>query len=249
MHTGLDITCFFQDVKSSLTKHTVFWKRVMEPVKHLSCSLLQKKLTAYSRKQFPQKKSTLDVWEGSKEYQLLLWWILPQILTPPLNLKIWCRTPAPSLITHPPLSTIKLLRIQISKQALEKYRLCQNSGNDAIGKGWGVILLASLWRIGYENRFVTHSLIILSKTNFLQNLYRVFYQVTLHLSITFCCAWDKFIVWLCTVHEIDLSFGCAPNIDFIGFFLDISKANDKVRHPDLLYKLERNGVNGKLLGL
>ena len=115
MHTGVDITCFFQDVKSSLTKHTVFWKRVMEPVKHLSCSLLQKKLTAYSRKQFPQKKSTLDVWEGSKEYQLLLWWILPQILTPPLNLKIWCRTPAPSLITHPPLSTIKLLRIQISK--------------------------------------------------------------------------------------------------------------------------------------
>ena len=31
----------------------------MEPVKHLSCSLLQKKLTAYSRKQYPQKKSTL----------------------------------------------------------------------------------------------------------------------------------------------------------------------------------------------
>ena len=120
MHTGVDITCFFQDVKSSLTKHTVFWKRVMEPVKHLSCSLLQKKLTAYSRKQFPQKKSTLDVWEGSKEYQLLLWWILPQILTPPLNLKIWCRTPAPFLITHPPLSTIKLLRIQISKTGFRK---------------------------------------------------------------------------------------------------------------------------------
>ena len=54
----------------------------MEPVKYLSFSLLQKKLTAYGRKQFPQKKTSLDVWEGPKEYQPLLWWIIPQILTP-----------------------------------------------------------------------------------------------------------------------------------------------------------------------
>ena len=33
----------------------------MEPVKHLSCSLLQKELTDYSGKQFLQKKLTLYV--------------------------------------------------------------------------------------------------------------------------------------------------------------------------------------------
>ena len=47
---------FFQDAKSSPEKQKkCFWKRLMEPVKHLSCSLLKRKLTAYSRKQFPQK--------------------------------------------------------------------------------------------------------------------------------------------------------------------------------------------------
>ena len=56
-HTGLDITCrFFQDAKSSLTKYkNCFWKRLMELVKHLSWSFLQKKLMAYRRKQFPKK--------------------------------------------------------------------------------------------------------------------------------------------------------------------------------------------------
>ena len=93
-----------------------YYKVLKEPVKHLSCSLLQKKLTVCSQKQ----KSTLDVWEDPKEYQLLLWWILPQILTPPLNLKIWCRIPAPSLITHPPHPTIKLPRIQIFKTGFRK---------------------------------------------------------------------------------------------------------------------------------
>ena len=38
----------------------------MEPVKHLSLNFLQKELTAYNRKQFPQKTSTLNVWEGPK---------------------------------------------------------------------------------------------------------------------------------------------------------------------------------------
>ena len=70
----------------------------MEPDKHLNFSIFQKKkkkqLTAENNF---RKKSTLDVWEGPKEYQALLWWILPQILTPPLNLKIWCRIPARSL--------------------------------------------------------------------------------------------------------------------------------------------------------
>ena len=34
---------------------SVFWNRLMETVKQLSCTLLQNELTAYSRKQFPQK--------------------------------------------------------------------------------------------------------------------------------------------------------------------------------------------------
>ena len=66
------------------------------------------------------KKFTLNVWESPKQYHFLLWWILPQILTPPLNLKIWCRIPAPSLITHPPHPTIKLPRIQIFKTGFRK---------------------------------------------------------------------------------------------------------------------------------
>ena len=42
-HTVVDITCFFifQDAKSSLTKYkSVFWKSLMEPIKHLSWSFL-----------------------------------------------------------------------------------------------------------------------------------------------------------------------------------------------------------------
>ena len=45
-------------------------------------------------------------------------------------------------ITHTPHPTIKLRRIQIT-QALESYRFCRNTGNDANCKGWGVILVAS----------------------------------------------------------------------------------------------------------
>ena len=101
-------------------RYYVFWKRLMEAVNHLSCSLLQNNVNDLQPKTISAKKSTLDVWEGPKEYQLLLWWILPQILTPPLNLKIWCRIPAPSLITHPPHPTIKLPRIQIFKTGFRK---------------------------------------------------------------------------------------------------------------------------------
>ena len=119
-HTVVDITCFLQDTKSSVTKHKrVFWKRLTEPVKHLSCSLLQKKVNGLQLKTISAKKSTLDVWEGPKEYQLLLWWILPQILTS-LNLKVWYRIPAPSVITHPPHPRIKLPRIQIIKIGFRK---------------------------------------------------------------------------------------------------------------------------------
>ena len=34
---------------------TIYWKRLIDPVKHLSWSFLQKRLTVYSRKQFSPK--------------------------------------------------------------------------------------------------------------------------------------------------------------------------------------------------
>ena len=75
------------------------------------------------------KKFTLNVWESPKQYHLLLWWILPQILTPPLNLKIWCRILVPFLLTHPPHPTIKLPRRQIFKTDFRKLlilpKLCE----------------------------------------------------------------------------------------------------------------------------
>ena len=55
-HMGVDITCFFQHAKSSLTKCE---KCLLEPsyrtVTHKSWSFLQKKLMAYNKKQFSQK--------------------------------------------------------------------------------------------------------------------------------------------------------------------------------------------------
>ena len=112
---------------------SVFWKRLMETVKHLSCSLLQNELQP---KTISAKTSALDVWEGPKKCQLLLWWILPQILTPSLNLKILCRIPAPSLTTHLPHPTISYPEYRYLKQGLENYRFCRNSGNYANGRGW-----------------------------------------------------------------------------------------------------------------
>ena len=61
------LRAFFQDAKSSLTKRKgVFCESLMEPVKHLSWSLLQKifiRKTAYSQKQpkISAKDPTLDV--------------------------------------------------------------------------------------------------------------------------------------------------------------------------------------------
>ena len=50
--------------------------------------------------------------------------------------------------------------MKIFKTGLENYRFHQNSGNEAYGRGWGVgvILFTSLWRILYENRYVTRPL-------------------------------------------------------------------------------------------
>ena len=51
-YTDIDFTSFFfQDTKSLLIKHkSIYWKRLMEPVKHLIWRFLQK-LTVYSGKQ------------------------------------------------------------------------------------------------------------------------------------------------------------------------------------------------------
>ena len=141
---------------------SVFWKRLMETVKHLSCSLLQNELQP---KAISAKKSALDVWEGPKKCQLLLWWILPQILAPSLNLKILCRIPAPSLTTYLPHPTIKLPRIQIFKTGFRKLSILSKFWELRKWQGvvmvWGqgVILFASLLRIAYENRYMTRPLI------------------------------------------------------------------------------------------
>ena len=39
----------------------------MKPAKHLSCRLVQKKVNGLQPKNISAKKSTLDVWEDSKE--------------------------------------------------------------------------------------------------------------------------------------------------------------------------------------
>ena len=41
-------------------------------------------------------------------------------------------------------------------RALENYRFCRKSGDDAYIKGGGFMLFVSPWRIAYENRYVIH---------------------------------------------------------------------------------------------
>ena len=128
-----------QNIKS------LYWKLLMKPVKHLSCSSL---LTDYNWKKVLPKSFTLDVWKGCKLYQLLLWWIL---LLPTINIYPKYQPLFNNSFSY---STIKLRRIKIFKL----YRFCQNSLNDAYVKGWQgpcLALIASLWRIAYEYRYVT----------------------------------------------------------------------------------------------
>ena len=107
----------------------------MEKVIHLNCSLLQKQLEQLTAKNNFRKKTTIDVWKGPKEYKLLLCWILHQILLPPLNLKIWCRIPAHSLITIDLTLQLSYREYRYIKQALENYRFCRNSGTEADADG------------------------------------------------------------------------------------------------------------------
>ena len=62
-HTSAHITCFFSRYKNLHQQNikSVYWQRLSEPVKNLSWSFLQKKLTTYGQKQFSPKSSSSDV--------------------------------------------------------------------------------------------------------------------------------------------------------------------------------------------
>ena len=60
-----------------------------------------------------------------------------------------------------PHSTIKLPRIKIFISGFKNYQFCQNSGNVANDRGWGVILFALSWRIAYKNRYMTRTSVFL----------------------------------------------------------------------------------------
>ena len=51
------------------------------------------------------------------------------------------------------------------------------------------------------------------------------------------------------VHEIQTAFDETPTRDVRDFFLDISKAFDKVWHDGFIFKLKAYGIEGELLSL
>ena len=51
------------------------------------------------------------------------------------------------------------------------------------------------------------------------------------------------------IDEIHKAFDCDDSFEVRSVFLDISKAFDKVWHEGLIFKMEQNGVSGKLLEL
>ena len=52
---------------------------------------------------------------------------------------------------------------------------------------------------------------------------------------------------LSITRSIFLALDCNPTLDVRSAFLDIPKAFDSIFHEDLMYRLSRNGVSGKLL--
>ena len=54
---------------------------------------------------------------------------------------------------------------------------------------------------------------------------------------------------LSPTHEIYESFDCSSTRDITGFFLNISKAFEKVWHEGLIFKLQSYGIVGNLLRL
>ena len=99
-------------------------------------------------------------------------------------------------------------------------------------KNYRPISLLQMFGKIFERLIFNAYLTILLKTYFLQNINRVFYEVT-HASLIYF------------FREIKLSFNCAPGDDVNGVFLNIFKVLDKVWHPGLLYKLESYEVKGK----
>ena len=54
---------------------------------------------------------------------------------------------------------------------------------------------------------------------------------------------------LSITNEIHQSFDCSPTRDITGFYLNISKAFNKVWHDGLLFKFRSYGIEGSLLRL
>ena len=54
---------------------------------------------------------------------------------------------------------------------------------------------------------------------------------------------------LSITNEIHQPFDCSPTRDITGFFLNISKAFNKVWHDGLLFKFRSYGIEGSLLRL
>ena len=101
-----------------------------------------------------------------------------QLLTPPLNLYIWSKMPGPSLIISPSpydeLRKIKIFKTTFKKLSILskfwKWRIWQwVSGEE--GHLICVMLFVSLWRIAYENLYVTRRLDEIQKSNYIVTLF------------------------------------------------------------------------------
>ena len=93
-HTDVDPTCFFQDIKSSPTKHKKCFLEASYGTSQTSkVELCRKKVNIYSQNQFSMFERYLNNTNSyfDESYS-------SQLLTHPLNLIIWCKIRAFSLI-------------------------------------------------------------------------------------------------------------------------------------------------------